>query len=56
VQTAIAADLQEAGDVVLSTTVLDGRVVLRAAIVNHRTREEDVDAIVTAVVAAGARR
>jgi aromatic-L-amino-acid/L-tryptophan decarboxylase len=53
---AIAADLQESGDVVLSTRVLEGRVVLRAAIVNHRTRKEDVDAIVTAVVAAGARR
>ena len=55
-QAAIAADLQEAGEVVLSTTVLEGRVVLRAAIVNYRTRKEDVDAIVTAVVAAGAGR
>ena len=55
-QAANAADLQESGAVVLSTTVLEGRIVLRAAIVNHRTRTEDVDAIVTAVVAAGAGR
>jgi aromatic-L-amino-acid decarboxylase len=55
-QAAIAADLQEAGEVVLSTIVLQGRVVLRAATVNHRTRQEDVGKIVTAVVAAGARR
>jgi hypothetical protein len=55
-QAAIAADLQEAGEVVLSTTVLQERVVLRAATVNHRTRQEDVGTIVTAVVAAGARR
>jgi glutamate/tyrosine decarboxylase-like PLP-dependent enzyme len=52
-QAAIAADLQEAGRVVLSTTTLQGRTVLRAAFVNHRTEASDVDAIVPAVIAAG---
>jgi len=55
-QAEIAADLQEAGDVVLSTTTVGGRLVLRAAFVNHRTNKADVDGIVPAVVAAGKRR
>ncbi len=55
-QTAIAADLQEAGDVVLSITMIEGRVALRAALVNHRTMAGDVDAVVGAVMDAGARR
>jgi aromatic-L-amino-acid decarboxylase len=50
----IAAELQEAGDVVLSTTTLNGRVALRAAFVNHRTDARDVDAIVPAVLRAHA--
>ena len=33
----IVADLHEAGDVAPSTTVIDGRLAIRAAIVNHRT-------------------
>lgn len=53
VQAAIAADLQERGDVVLSTTTVEGQVVLRAAFVNHRTTAEDVDAIVPAVLQTG---
>jgi aromatic-L-amino-acid decarboxylase len=55
-QAAIAADLQEAGDVVLSTTTIQGRTALRAAFVNHRTRADDVAAVVQAVLAAGAQR
>ena len=46
----IASWLQEAGRSVLSTTTLGGRRVLRAAIVNHRTRAADVDAIVSDVL------
>ena len=46
-QEGIASWLQEAGRSVLSTTTLGGRRVLRAAIVNHRTRAADVDAIVS---------
>jgi glutamate/tyrosine decarboxylase-like PLP-dependent enzyme len=55
-QTAIAADLQEAGDVVLSTTTIGGRTVLRAAFVNHRSDEGDADAVIPAVLGAGLRR
>jgi aromatic-L-amino-acid decarboxylase len=32
-----------------STTVLDGRTVIRAAIVNHRTTEADMDAFMEAL-------
>ena len=41
--TAVAQQLQLSGDAVFSTTRIDGRIVLRAAIVNHRTCEADVD-------------
>ena len=54
-QAQIAADLQEAGAAVLSTTTLNGRVMLRAAIVNHRTGEADVDAVPPLVLEAGKR-
>jgi glutamate/tyrosine decarboxylase-like PLP-dependent enzyme len=52
----IAADLQESGVVVLSTTKLGDKVSLRAAIVNHRTRAEDIDATADAVLDVGRRR
>ena len=55
-QAAIAADLQELGQVVLSTTSIMGRTVLRAAFVNHRSDEGDADAVIRAVIDAGARR
>ncbi len=45
-QTAIA--LQLSGDAVFSTTVIGGRSVLRAAIVNHRTTGQDVERAVAA--------
>jgi aromatic-L-amino-acid decarboxylase len=54
-QTEIAVALQEAGETVLSTTTLDGRTLLRAAFVNHRTRADDVDAIVPAVLGVARR-
>jgi aromatic-L-amino-acid decarboxylase len=50
---AIVADLQEAGRVAPSTTTIDGRTAIRAAIVNHRTGIEDIDALVDAVLARG---
>lgn len=53
---AVAQDLQLAGDTVFSTTKLHGRTVLRAAIVNHRTCDADVDHAVDAAAAAAARR
>jgi glutamate/tyrosine decarboxylase-like PLP-dependent enzyme len=54
--TAIAADVQESGVALPSTTHIDGRVAIRAAIFNHRTRECDVDALVQAVLEHGNRR
>lgn len=50
--TAVAERLQLDGQAVFSTTRLEGRTVLRAAIANHRTRAEDVDIAVAAVQAA----
>jgi glutamate/tyrosine decarboxylase-like PLP-dependent enzyme len=40
----IVADLHEAGRVAPSLTTICGRIAIRAAIVNHRTGPEDVDA------------
>jgi hypothetical protein len=36
--------------------VLDGRLAIRAAIVNHRTDVADIDALLGAVLKFGARR
>ena len=41
--------LQLSGECVLSTTRIDDRVVLRAAIVNHRTTDADLELTVAAV-------
>ena len=48
-QATIAADLQEADQVVLSTATIAGRTVLRAAFVHHRSDEGDADAVIRAV-------
>jgi aromatic-L-amino-acid decarboxylase len=53
---AIVADIQEAGISAPSTTTLDGKLAIRAAIVNHRTDVGDLDALVAAVLEFGARR
>ncbi|MFY0309510.1 pyridoxal phosphate-dependent decarboxylase family protein [Leisingera sp. D0M16] len=45
----IAQTLQESGEAVFSTTRAGGRVMLRAAITNHRSREADVRAAIAAV-------
>jgi glutamate/tyrosine decarboxylase-like PLP-dependent enzyme len=55
-QAEIAADLQEAGGVVLSTTSIRGQIVLRAAFVNHRTDEADIAEVIQSVISAGCRR
>jgi glutamate/tyrosine decarboxylase-like PLP-dependent enzyme len=52
---AIAVALQEGGEVAPSTTTIGGRLALRAAIVNHRTGERDVAALVDQALAAGRR-
>jgi glutamate/tyrosine decarboxylase-like PLP-dependent enzyme len=46
---AIAIDLQERGVAAPSTTIIDGRTVIRAAIVNHRTTEQDIDSLMAAL-------
>jgi len=45
----IVIDLQERGVAAPSSTILNGRTVIRAAIVNHRTTEADIDAFVDAL-------
>jgi len=49
----IAVEVQESGVAAPSTTVLGGKLAIRAAIVNHRTRESDLDALVEKTVAIG---
>ncbi len=44
------ADLQEEGLFAPSTTTIDGRTAIRAAIVNHRTTDEDIDALVAEIL------
>jgi aromatic-L-amino-acid decarboxylase len=51
----IAVELQEAGEVAPSTTVVDGVLAIRAAIVNHRTTAVEIDILVDRVIAAGRR-
>jgi aromatic-L-amino-acid decarboxylase len=51
----IVASLHESGIAAPSTTILDGRLAIRAAIVNHRTATRDIDALVAAVLEFGAR-
>jgi aromatic-L-amino-acid decarboxylase len=52
---AIAADLQEEGIVAPSTTLIDGQVAIRAAILNHRTRIADVEALIARTLEHGHR-
>ena len=51
----IVVELQESGSVAPSTTVLGGRLAIRAAIVNHRTSETEIDALVDQTLALGRR-
>jgi aromatic-L-amino-acid/L-tryptophan decarboxylase len=53
---ALLTDLQLGGEAFLTSTVLDGRFVLRACLVNPGTTPEDVDALLTAVRKNGALR
>ena len=52
----IVIDIQESGIAAPSTTVLNGQLAIRAAIVNHRTDICDIDALVDAVLEFGDRR
>jgi glutamate/tyrosine decarboxylase-like PLP-dependent enzyme len=50
---ALVAALQREGRVFVSNAVVDGRYVLRACIVNFRTRDEDIDTLVDCAVHGG---
>jgi glutamate/tyrosine decarboxylase-like PLP-dependent enzyme len=50
----IVVRLHEAGIAAPSTTLIGGSVVIRAAIVNHRTEARDLDALVAATLEIGA--
>ena len=52
----IVIDIQESGIAAPSTTMLDGRLAIRAAIVNHRTEICDIDALISAVLEFGGQR
>jgi glutamate/tyrosine decarboxylase-like PLP-dependent enzyme len=51
----IVVALQESGICAPSSTTIAGRFAIRAAIVNHRTRREDVDALIRATLQFGDR-
>lgn len=51
----IVVALQESGVVAPSSTTVNGRLAIRAAIVNHRTNAGDIDALIGAAIALGAR-
>ena len=55
VNRAIVADLHEAGVVAPSMTMIDGQTAIRAALFNHRTEMQDLEALVRSVVALGNR-
>jgi aromatic-L-amino-acid/L-tryptophan decarboxylase len=52
----IVADLHESGIAAPSTTIIAGRLAIRAAIINHRTEISDIDALIAAVLRFGRAR
>jgi glutamate/tyrosine decarboxylase-like PLP-dependent enzyme len=50
----IVVELQARGIAAPSTTIVNGQLAIRAAIVNHRTQVRDIDALLTAAAAIGA--
>ena len=49
----IVADLQESGIAAPSITTVNGCLAIRAAIVNHRTNKDDIDALIQAAILFG---
>jgi aromatic-L-amino-acid decarboxylase len=49
----IVVDLQACGSVAPSTTVIEGRLAIRAAIVNHRTSQVEIDTLIDETIALG---
>jgi aromatic-L-amino-acid decarboxylase len=56
INAAIVVDLHESGIAAPSTTMLDGQLAIRAAIVNHRTEVGDIDAMLAATIRFGRAR
>ncbi len=52
----IVSDVQESGIAAPSSTAVNGKFAIRAAIVNHRTEAADIDALVAAVLQFGDQR
>jgi len=52
----IVADLHESGIAAPSTTTIDGKLAIRAALVNHRTQERHIDALIEGVLRFGKTR
>jgi glutamate/tyrosine decarboxylase-like PLP-dependent enzyme len=52
----IVADIHESGISAPSTTMIDGQLAIRAALVNHRTDTCDIDALIEAVLRFGNAR
>ena len=53
VNAAIVADLQESGVAAPSTTIIGGKLAIRAALFNHRTQIGDLEAMLAAVLKFG---
>jgi aromatic-L-amino-acid decarboxylase len=51
----IVVELQELGVVAPSTTVIDGKLAIRAAIVNHRTSQVEIDKLISGTLSLGRR-
>ncbi len=49
----IVVEMQESGSVAPSTTMIDGRLAIRAAIVNHRTSQREIDQLVDMTLSLG---
>ncbi len=56
VNTEIVADIQESGIAAPSTTTINGKRAIRAALFNHRTQTCEVDALFDAVLSFGKKR
>ena len=51
----IVAELHESGIAAPSTTTIEGRLAIRACLINHRTQPADIDALLAAVLDLGGR-
>ena len=51
----IVVDLQESGMVAPSTTSIDGQLAIRVALVNHRTRKDDIDRLLNMTLELGGK-